>query len=255
MKKKLIIIVISIFITFMLTSCKPTGNNIHLEEKEFPFHYVTYKIFEKNSKVGELEISLRDSNKKTIIKEVKFLDGDKLPGIGLNIKNIREYEFSKKLILQSYTEREYLDDNLRYEDIKKVLNINGAKIVESTITEFKQQVDNTNVDRKLVLPPDSNLQEGSIYYVLFSYLEKQSNEKYHFYTDLDGSSGYLESYGQELINVNGKNKKNTIKLETNVPVKTELWYDQDTGVLLKKIEYFNQNYILRYEINLDSLKE
>ncbi|CAM4495123.1 MAG: hypothetical protein E7L01_16535 [Paenibacillus macerans] len=173
----------------------------------------------------------------------------------MNIKNIREYEFSKKLILQSYTEREYLDDNLRYEDIKKVLNINGAKIVESTITEFKQQVDNTNVDRKLVLPPDSNLQEGSIYYVLFSYLEKQSSEKYHFYTDLDGSSGYLESYGQELINVNGKNKKNTIKLETNVPVKTELWYDQDTGVLLKKIEYFNQNYVLRYEINLDSLKE
>ncbi|GJM77352.1 hypothetical protein HMSSN036_95680 [Paenibacillus macerans] len=56
----------------------------------------------------------------------------------MNIKNIREYEFSKKLILQSYTEREYLDDNLRYEDIKKVLNINGAKIVESTITEFKQ---------------------------------------------------------------------------------------------------------------------
>lgn len=91
--------------------------------------------------------------------------------------------------------------------------------------------------------------------VLYPYLEQQLSGKYHFYTDLEGSSGYVESTGQELLKINEKIEKNTFKLQTNIPMKTELWYDKDTGILLKKIEYYNKNYVLRYEINLDSLRE
>ncbi|MBE6069863.1 MAG: hypothetical protein E6Y08_03865 [Paenibacillus sp.] len=255
MNKKFNIMIIFILLPLLIISCKPAGNNFYPGSKKVPFQYVNYEIFEKNSKVGELEVSLNDTNAKIIIKEVKLLDGDKLPGIGLNIKNVREYELSKEVILTSYTEKEYLNDILRYEDNKKVVYDDGARIVESTITEYKQQADNIKVNRKLVLAPDSNLQVGSIYYVLYPYLEQQLSGKYHFYTDLEGSSGYVESTGQELLKINEKIEKNTFKLQTNIPMKTELWYDKDTGILLKKIEYYNKNYVLRYEINIDSLRE
>ena len=72
----------------------------------------------------------------------------------MDIKNVREYKLSKELILESYNEAEYLDNKLRYEDKGKVLNTDGAKIVESTASEFNQQANNKNVNRKLVLSPN-----------------------------------------------------------------------------------------------------
>ena len=91
---------------------------------------------------------------------------------------------------------------------------------------------------------------------MFPYLEKHNfSNKYYFYTALDGLSGYLESSGEELLSIKGGNGENTLKLQTSVPIDTELWYDKDTGILLRKIEHYNKNYVLRYEVMLDSLRE
>lgn len=222
-----------IFLCIILYGCNYNFDEIELENID-KIESIIYDVYVNDTKIGETVFTFTNTNDGYIVLEEKKYIAEFINEEKQEVINKKEYYFSEDSKLNKFIEREYIDGELSIENLHDIEYNNEYIYVDINNNQKIKVFPNSNINM-------SSYSSGMIDIILNKELEKN---KYYFYFNTLGNleTFYVDSI--EKIRVAGTEEIETYRLYNENVFETNIWIDQEEGIMVKKEEKIDDSFII-----------
>jgi hypothetical protein len=238
---KKILLLYSLILSVFLVSCTGPLEEVQ-ESTPLLFESLSYEIKSGDQKkVGDISYRVTRMQDMLSVSEVKFYNKEFLTGLHQDLKSEKNYVLSNDYVITGYSEKEYLDNKLRFTSEKTFKADEESLAIHSKNEEIMPDSKNNAAEFTIFYPIDQKVSEDAIIQLFYLSSFKNSPNKYLFYLNFQGESDFVHFIGEATIEhpLTGK-KVSVYKFLTDSLSKTYVWVEQDTGLVLKKEEQLNE---------------